>query len=87
MLPSDYSAICSLCVSGKASKHIQEDPRSEGQIDMQVTTKSDVDTTADSNTNAIDDSYVGKHRPYRMSLLHPRVRVSRLAGRNAAQSK
>ncbi len=29
-----------------------------------------------------ESEYVGKHRPHRMSLLHPRVRVGRLAGRS-----
>ncbi len=32
-------------------------------------------------TDATDSGYVGKHRPHRLGLLRPRVRVSQLAER------
>ncbi len=34
-------------------------------------------------TDDNDSEYVGKHRPHRMSLLHPRGRVGRSSGRTA----
>ena len=49
---------------------------------MQATAKTDGTTMVITDDN--DSEYVGKHRPHRMSLLHPRVRVGRLSGRTAS---
>ena len=47
---------------------------------MQLTAKAEpVRDTRASDSSASD--YVGKHRPHRMSLLRPRVRVSKLSDR------
>jgi hypothetical protein len=46
------------------------------------TVKPDTETPGSAvATQAPDDGYVGRHRPHRLGLLRPRVRVSQLAER------
>jgi hypothetical protein len=52
---------------------------------MQATAKSGSGQTALADDN--DSEYVGKHRPHRMALLRPRVRVGQLADRGTPESK
>jgi hypothetical protein len=47
------------------------------------TNKAATADTVDTNDSG-DSEYIGKHRPGRFGLLHPKVRVSKLSGREFA---